>query len=269
MLKSTFTDNIYPFLNPADEDYIYLETSKKFFKGFLEIIRRGNSIQNYSESERSFKRSAFYSVLDNSLKSNANFDAFIRTCFTPEVYLEIAKDFGLNFSYFSNYSNDNLNLFNSYSIKNECTSKEIIDYTLKDVSRLNNKENLRAFFIEPKGEFRLELKENVRSDRIYVKPFTASNTNSKLNSASNSKIWNETGPSSLVYVSSDGENWEVVGKFPESYGKSNKLSNFVVMIKFDTFFTFNHIKIEASADSSGSGGKTGQGLSISYLGFKN
>ena len=158
----------------------------------------------------------------------------------------MAKDFGLNYIYTGKGSNEDL--FESFNVTKPYTKDLINKYVLTEVKNLGIKSNKNAVFINYDGRIDITLKEIIRTQKIFIKPFI-----------SDSKVFSPDNGASYVTVlgSVDGEKYQLLTTIPCTYGTST--NNYLTELTFPNISTFKYLRFQTTPSYL---------FSLSYIQFK-
>ena len=254
-LRTTFENNIYKvdssFLQ-EDGNKIFIDAQKSFFKLFMVIIKKGNSEFNrmmYDPNAREDLNimNSFAKEFDRSTREDQNFLEFIREIFEPKSFFDVVNHFNIGLEILP--KKDGSDLFIKHEISVPYKQVTLSKFASESLLTLSDKTSLNAFFLGYNGKIDIELAELIRVRKIYAKPF-----------CSDSKLWNPVTGSThtQIYVSIDGNNWELAGNAPSKYGTST--NNFISVIMLNNLFTFKFIRFATGNQSL---------FSLKYLAFKN
>ena len=138
-------------------------------------------------------------------------------------------------------------MFLCHSIENTYSTNSITNHISEDIKSLANIKNTKGFFLNYNGILDIELAESIRTNRLYIKPFTNESSFSPTNGSTYAS----------VYASFDGDNYEYLGKLPSTYG-STYYNNYLTDLCLQQFYTFKFLRFQTDNSSY---------FSISYLGF--
>jgi hypothetical protein len=243
--RSTFIDNVYKcnseFL-PDGEDYIYVEMDKKYFKLIIEIIRKGHQA---FEEKLSNKKSKFSTILDKALKEDKNFIATLKNSFDPQSFFEIVNDFNLNYTYLGTKSNEEL--IEKFTVENPYTQTTVSKYVETEPKNLGNPNSKKGLFLNYNGKIDITLSETLRTNRIYLKPFSAdAGAFSPLSGASSTQILGSV----------DGERYDLLGLIPSDWGST--INRYLLTeVIFSEPMTYKYLRFS----------NTSAYFSLSYVGF--
>jgi len=217
------------------------------FKTLIEIVRKGNNFFTtyvQGKDDKGKKRS-FGEFIEKKTREDLQFANSLRPYFTPESFIQVVNDFGLNFVTMGNCKPEELVV--SYRIETPY-SGAIDRFKTEDFKVLNNINNTTTgFFLNYNGHLEFTLSEMIRTNKVYIKPFIGDTYNF---SPTNGNTYCQ------VYVSSDGKNWDYVTVLPSTYGSST--NDYVTEVNFNSLYSFQYIKFSS----------TGSALfSLSYLTF--
>ena len=152
--RTTFTENVYKCnseLLPEDEEFVFLEIDKKFFKALIEIIRYGhNAFESKSKTRN-------YSI------------EVLKKYFNKDDFFTLVKDFGLNYIYLGEKSNEEL--IESFTMEGPYHSKGLSDKVETEAKNLGKSNNTKGLFVSYNGKVDIKLTETLITDKIYIKPF--------------------------------------------------------------------------------------------------
>jgi hypothetical protein len=242
--RSTLTENIFninPNFVPENENTIFVEAEKNFFKSFIEIIRKGHSA--FKTGEKLKTSNSF----DKNVKENVNFIEFLKNSFTEKSFLEVVKYFGIPFTYTSDLSKTEL--LESFSVDKPYISTSLDEYLLFDVKDLANFKNKKAVFLDYDASLTITLADTLRTNKIFIKPFTYQT----------SKFTPTNGNTyTIIYTSENGVDYTKAASIPSDYGSAN--NNYLSKITFDNHENFKYVKFKTNSSCY---------FSLSYLGFKD
>jgi hypothetical protein len=213
--KSTFTENIYKSrLINNDENKIRLDIQKKDFKGLIHIIRLGHNY--YNQTQKSIRRKF---NIDKNLKDNPNFHIYLERYFELESFTEIINDFDISTAFTG--SVDKLeDLFEECTCSSRYIHSDLEKYNATDIQDILKLSGQKAYFVNYSANLDIKLKQQVRINRFYIKPFQGNN-------------WISTNGHTytLVYYSLDGANWNFLCNVPSTYGGGQ--NNYLTEIYFN------------------------------------
>lgn len=242
--RSTFTQNVYRVNFLTDEKVIVLDLNKSSFKAIIEIVRYGHDCyNNQTEEKPKCPTSVEKFLIDNR---NLNLIEDLQKHFTGDSFLKIAQDLSLKYSVLG--QSQGKDLLESYDIKSPYTKSELSENECNNMAHLNNPNNKDyGLFLNYSGSIIFKLKESIRVNKIYLKPFYGkTSVFPPSNGASNCSL----------LVSNDGKSWVNVTKIPSGYG--SKDNNYLCSLLFSEYYTFNHILFETNSSSL---------FSLSYIAF--
>jgi len=249
--RSTFKDNVYKFsqfIFPEGIDSITIDIDKQIFKQFITIVSKGNLhfLNTLDENKEKPKKKFFTEILEKKYREDQSFANAIRPLFVDEFFVEVVKDFGLNFISLGSCPKEDLIV--SVKMETPYSSGNTDKYRTENVKTLNNPNNVTTgYFLNYNGNLEIQLAETIRTNKMWIKPFSGDTSN-----------WSPTNGYTYtqVYLSADGKSFDYVVTLPSTYGSST--NNYITQIDFGGLYSFKYVKF--SATSSGM-------FSLSYLTF--
>jgi len=243
--RTTFTQNVYQIneeLFPPNKHRYEVDMNKNIFKAFILIIRWGNADAQKKDQP---KKKTYGEIIDKKIREDAAFVNEMKRIFAVNSFLEIVKDFNLNFVNLGSMKADELIV--SYKIEQPYDGA-VERFTTKDVKVLANPNNATTgFFLSYNGHLEFKLAELIRTNKVYIRPFVGDTYNF---SPTNGNTYSQ------VYVSLDGQNWDYMNFVPSSYGTN--YNNYITEVSFTDIVSFQYIKFSSTASGL---------FSLSYLSF--
>jgi hypothetical protein len=248
-LKTFFTKNIFKvsFLSSNEAE---LDMSKQDFKAVIEILRTGFNYYSGGETNMSENLPRKLELKNPELHKDKGFVNVLKESFTPESFDLLTERYNLQYLYLGSNPND---LIESFKVEAEYKDERLVKYKLTETdsaSELARRDHVgtpRALFIGTKGKIVIALKEKLRTNRIFIKPFCGDSAKWQ---PSNGK------GTTVITFSNDGESWGNPKAVPTTYGTNSKDPS---CISLDKMISFKYVCF--SSDGSNT-------FSLSYFGFE-
>lgn len=208
---------------------ILYDLPTEFIESFLMILRHGNYCFNHDKDQhKSHYNSNSHISANKKVSENSAFVSFLKENVSEETFQKMVISFNLDidsipvnwcltsFKIDIPYSQDNILPHNAFSVK--------------DISPINNILGEKAFFIGKNGSLTLNFNEVIRTNTIFIKPFSANQ--SVFNSS------NGYSGTTAIFASIDRNNFIEVGIVSDKNKKDS-----MYKIVFNTNYTsFKYLK---------------------------